>query len=158
MDEETKHRKKNTDDDISNDNSFDSAVEEATGGNDIAEEAPQNTMQYIVVGLAVLILLLNIYSIAQINDLGGKINSMNKSAGPTTGNNPTTLPITVVTTTQQNAAATTTLASEAQPVNVIVLSDKRCTDCVFVDDVITQLLQVFRGLLQQNWTTPQLKE
>ena len=149
MDEETKYRNKNMEDDISNDNSFDSVVEEAAGENK-TEEAPQNTMQYVVIGLAVLILLLNFYSIAQINDLGGKISSMSKITGlvPYNGssnNNPTTLPITVVTT-QQNGAATTTLASAAQAVNVIVLSDKRCTDCAFVDDVITQLLQVFPGL------------
>jgi hypothetical protein len=150
MDEETKHRKKNTDDDILNDNSFDQVVEEATEGNE-TEESPQNTMQYVVVGLAVLILLLNIYSIAQINDLGGKINSINKFTGLVTYNgssdkNPTTLPLSVVTTTQQNAAVTSTLAADTQAVNVIVLSDKRCADCVFVDDVITQLLQVFPGL------------
>jgi len=149
MDEETKYRKNNAEDDISNDNSFDSVVEEAAGENK-TEEAPQNTMQYVVIGLAVLILLLNFYSIAQINDLGGKISSMNKITGlvPYNGssnNNPTTLPITVVTT-QQNGAATTTLAAATQAVNVIVLSDKRCTDCAFVDDVITQLLQVFPGL------------
>ena len=149
MDEETKYRNKNTEDDISNDNSFDSVVEEAAGEND-TEETPQNTMQYIVIGLAVMILLLNFYSIAQINDLGGKISSMNKITGLVTyngssGNNPTTLPISVVTT-QQNVAATTTLATASQAVNVIVLSDKRCTDCAFVDDVITQLLQVFPGL------------
>jgi hypothetical protein len=149
MDEETKHRK-NTEDDISNDNSFDSVVEEATGGNE-AEEAPQNTMQYIVVGLAVLILLLNIYSIIQINDLGSKINTINKVTGFVTyngssGNTPTTMSLSVATTTQQNAAATTTLAATTRAVNVIVLSDKRCTECVFVDDVITQLQAAFPGL------------
>jgi hypothetical protein len=150
MDEETKYRKKNLDADISNDNSFDQAVEEAAGENE-AEEAPQNTMQYAVIGLAVLILLLNIYSIAQINELGGKINSINKVTGLVTYNgssdkNPTTLPTSVVTTTEQNVAATTTLTIATQKVNAIVLSDKRCTDCVFVDDVITQLLDVFPGL------------
>jgi len=150
MDEETKYRNKNTQDDISNDNSFDQVVEEATEVNK-AEEAPQNTMQYVVVGLAVLILLLNFYSIAQINDLGGKINSLNKITGLVIYNgssdkNPSTLPISVVTTTQQNLAATTTLAAADQKVNVIVISDKRCTDCAYVDDVITQLLDVFPGL------------
>jgi hypothetical protein len=153
MDEETKHRNKNTEDDNSNDNSFDQVVEEATGGNE-PEEAPQNTMQYIVVGLAALILLLNVYSIAQINDLGGKINSINKVTGLVTYNgssdrNPTTMPLTVVTTlkeTEQTGAVATTLGGSDQKINVIVLSDKRCTDCAFTDDVITQLLDVFPGL------------
>jgi protein-disulfide isomerase len=150
MDEETKHRNKKTEDDISNDNSFDRAVEEASGENE-AEEAPQNTMQYVVLGLAVLILLLNIYSIAQINDLGGKINSINKVTGlvaynGSSGNNPTTLALSVVSTTEQSVAVTTTLAAGTQKVNVLVLSDKRCTDCSFTDDVITQLIDVFPGL------------
>ncbi|MFZ2456126.1 MAG: hypothetical protein WAX07_06590 [Candidatus Altiarchaeia archaeon] len=149
MDEETKHRKKNMNDDISNDNNFDQVVEEATGRND-AKEVSHNTMQYVVIGLAVLILLLNVYSIVLINNLSGKITSL-KNAGiiPSNGSsdkNPTTMPLSVVTTTGQKAAATTTLASAAQKVNVIVLSDKRCEECVFVDDVITQLLDVFPGL------------
>jgi hypothetical protein len=147
MDEEKKHKKKNMDEDMSNDNDFDQVVEEATEGID-AEEAPQNTMQYIVVGLAVLILLLNIYSIVQINDLGGKINSLNKNASITINgsSSKTTLPVSIVTSTMQTGAPTTTMAVTGQPVNVLVLSDKRCTECVFVDDVITQLMDVFPGL------------
>jgi hypothetical protein len=154
MDEETKNANKDTEDakDVSDD-SFDNAAEESTGRENTGE-TPQNTMQYILIGLAVLVLFLNIYSIAQINTLGGKISSLNKvtglavydgSSNKTSG---TTLP--TVTTTAPLASTTLPAADSTQKVNVIVLNDKRCTECSFVSDVLTQLSSVFTGMTTTN--------
>ncbi len=151
MDEETKNTDKDTKDAlIESDNSFDSVVEEATRGKDM-EETPKNTMQYLVIGLAVAVLLLNVYSIAQINVLGGKISSLNKVTGLIVYNDSSnnTSPITVITTAQ-TLPPTTLFTDSTQKVSVVVLNDKRCTECVFVNDVITQLSGVFPGLTTTN--------
>ena len=167
MDEETRNKNKDTKDDTDeSDKSFDQAVEEATGWEEATggEEAGEsaNTMHYLLIGLAVVILLLNIYSIAQINDLGGKISSLNKVTGMAVSNTSTqpseTSPITIATI--QKTVPTTTLATSSQPVNIIVLSDKRCADCNFVDDVITQLSDVFPGMTSTrlDYSTPEGKK
>jgi len=77
MDEETKHKHRERDEGEGTAATFDQVVEEAAGES-FGEEAPQDAMQYVVVGLAVLILLMNVYSIARINELGAGLTPLKR--------------------------------------------------------------------------------